>query len=191
MPFGSFYKEMNIETDIKRIEKLADQKQEENWKFRCYLKELCYLPSEEIDALFQQFSESVKKEVDCTKCANCCKEISPLLNSKDIEVLAANLHLTRSAFHEKYLVESEDDEGFNFKSLPCPFLAGNLCSVYSFRPWDCRSYPHLHKKDRISHMNTIVSNCSVCPIVYNVYELLKKKLFDFEEMDEFFDFDFE
>ena len=188
---GSFGKAMKVETDIKRIEMLAAQKEDDNWKFRCFLKRRCDLPSEEIDALFQRFSEDVTREIDCTECANCCRKVSPLLNSKDVETLAALLGLSRGVFCEKYLVESEEDDGFHFKILPCPFLKGNFCTVYSSRPHDCRSYPHLHKKDRVFSMNAILSNCSVCPIVYNVYELLKEELSDTGQMDGFVDFDYE
>ncbi|MBN1676299.1 MAG: hypothetical protein JXR37_34970 [Kiritimatiellae bacterium] len=43
---------------------------------------------------------------------------------------------------------------------------------------DCRSYPHLHKKPFVARLTQAYSNCSVCPIVYNVYEELKKRLWD-------------
>ena len=41
---------------------------------------------------------------------------------------------------------------------------------------DCRSYPHLHKKEIISRLMGVVFNCSVCPIVFNVYEQMKLEL---------------
>jgi len=179
---------MSLVSDINTIEKLTAEKEDANWRFRCFLKGWCDLPSEEIDALFHRFTEEVTREIDCTECANCCRKVSPLLKSKDIERLAAFLGLSRTAFCEKYLVESEEDRGFHFKTLPCPFLEGNLCTVYSSRPHDCRSYPHLQKKDRVFSMTAIFSNCSVCPIVYNVYELLKHHLWDPDQMEEFLHF---
>lgn len=38
-------------------------------------------------------------------------------------------------------------------------------------------------------MGTIVSNCSVCPIVYNVYELLKEELWGPRQGEEIPDLD--
>jgi Fe-S-cluster containining protein len=108
--------------------------------------------------------------------------VRPLLKPKDIKTLAAVLGLSDTAFCETYLVDSEEDDGFNFNTLPCPFLEGNLCTVYSSRPDDCRSFPHLENKDRIFSLSSILSNLSVCPIVYNVYELLKQELSDPEQM---------
>ena len=182
---------MKVVTNIKRIEKLASQKEDENWKFRSFLKGWCDLSSEEIDSLFKRFFEDVTREIDCTECANCCKKMSPLLKSEDIETLSALLDLSYSTFCSKYLVESEVKNEFNFNTLPCPFLKDNHCTVYSSRPHDCRSYPHLQEKDRVSNMITIVSNCSVCPILYNVYELLKEKLWGPDQEEGLFDFDYE
>ena len=167
---------MNFESDVNRVERLAEQKEDENWEFRCFLKGECDLSSEEIDELFRRFADEVTSKIDCTRCANCCKKVEPLLDSKDVERLAAFLDITSNDFCERYLVESDEESGFHFKSLPCPFLKDNLCTVYDARPHDCRSYPHLKKKDRVFSMNTIFSNCSICPIVYNVYELMKREL---------------
>jgi Fe-S-cluster containining protein len=182
---------MKNETDVKHIEKLAARKEEENWQFRSYLKGWSGLSSEEIDALFQQFFADVAAEIDCNKCANCCKKISPALKAKDIETLATHLGISNSTLCEEYLIESDYDDGLSFKTLPCPFLKDNLCTVYSFRPHDCRSYPHLHKTDRVFSLYTIISNCSVCPIVYNVYEILKENIWHPGQMDELRDFEYE
>jgi Fe-S-cluster containining protein len=182
---------MKFEFDIDRIKKLAIQREDENWMFRCFLKGRCDLSSEEIDTLFRQFAKEVTREIDCMECANCCREVKPLLQSKDMERLGSFLGLSRTSFCEKYLVESEEEKGFHFKILPCPFLEGNLCTVYDSRPHDCRSYPHLQKKDRVFCMTDIFSNCSVCPIVYNVYELLKKELYDPDQMEEFLRFGYD
>lgn len=41
---------------------------------------------------------------------------------------------------------------------------------------NCISYPHLHKKDFTSRLIGVIENCSVCPIVFNVYERLKERI---------------
>jgi Fe-S-cluster containining protein len=77
---------------------------------------------------------------------------------------------------EKYLEAHEEPGKFIFKKPPCPFLADNLCSNYEFRPKDCKSFPHLQKKDFVFRLWSVVENCSICPIVFNVYEYLKDRL---------------
>ena len=53
---------------------------------------------------------------------------------------------------------------------------GNRCRVYAHRPDTCRSYPHLDKEGFVFHLAQTVSNCAVCPIVFNVMERLKAEL---------------
>ena len=62
-----------------------------------------------------------------------------------------------------------------FPNVP-PLLSDNCCTVYDHRPDDCRSYPHLHKDEFVFRLIQAVENCSVCPIVFNVFERLKDEL---------------
>jgi Fe-S-cluster containining protein len=78
-------------------------------------------------------------------------------------------------FRSRFLADDPEREGSVFRKQPCPFLQDNLCTVYEHRPSDCRSYPHLHKREFVFRMNQAFSNCSVCPIVFNVYEELKRE----------------
>ena len=102
--------------------------------------------------------------------------VSPLLKPRDIERLATHLGLSVEQFLAEYLEEDEVGEGHVFKTAPCAFLHESACSVYPQRPEACRSYPHLHKREIVFRLNQVVSNCSVCPIVYNVYERLKQEI---------------
>ena len=166
---------MKLEVDRKRVETLARQKEDENWAFRTWLKGSCDLSSEDLDARFLHYYQLVSKEVDCTRCTNCCIKMHPLLSREDIEKMAEHLGISYSTFCRKFDIE-DDEEGFIFNKLPCPLLKDKRCMVYASRPEECRSYPHLDKKDRIFSMSSIVESCSVCPIVYNVYELMKRDL---------------
>ena len=74
----------------------------------------------------------------------------------------------------------ENGEGYRFKVQPCPFLKENSCTCYTFRPSDCRSYPHLHKNDFTSRLMDVIENSSLCPIVYNMYESLKEELWGYK-----------
>ena len=58
----------------------------------------------------------------------------------------------------------------------CPFLKNNKCACYSVRPESCRTYPQLHKNEFTSRLFGIIKNHSICPIVFNVYEMLKEKV---------------
>jgi hypothetical protein len=73
----------------------------------------------------------------------------------------------REQYIEKY------DGSDRIKTSPCLFLKDLKCSVYESRPADCKSYPHLHKKDITSRLLGVIDNYSECPIVFNVYEELK------------------
>jgi Fe-S-cluster containining protein len=131
-----------------------------------------------LDSIVHRLFELVSIEIDCTICGNCCKEVSPALDQEDIEILARGLGTSIDQFRQQFLVENDKDfsEGFIFNKKPCPFLKENLCSHYELRPEDCRSFPHLHKEEFVSRLINVIQNYAVCPIVFNVYERLKKEL---------------
>ncbi len=159
-----------MKINIPEIKRLSEKREDENWRFRSFLKGLA---SEKIDALVQELLREFSSKIDCRACSNCCKEMPPTLDERDIETLGDVLRLTKEEFKKKYLIK--DDKGYCFKTKPCPFLQDDGCSYYEHRPKDCRSYPHLHKKDFVFRLMGAIDNCSVCPIVFNVYESLKEK----------------
>ncbi|UCH94116.1 MAG: YkgJ family cysteine cluster protein [Candidatus Aminicenantes bacterium] len=166
-----------IETNIKKIKKYCQEKKEKNWEFRRFLK-TCNLGSKEIDAIVHQVYREVSSQIDCKACANCCKKASFLIEEKDIIRLARGLNLSLVEFKEKYILDCKErnGDGYTFNQLPCPFLEDNRCKVYRFRPGNCRSFPYLHKKDFVFKIINVIDNCSICPIVFNVYERLKKEI---------------
>ena len=74
------------------------------------------------------------------------------------------------------VIDEEENDKFKFNSLPCPFLEDNKCNNYANRPEDCESYPHLSKDKFIFRLMGVIEYYSICPIVFNVYEKLKKDL---------------
>ena len=167
---------MELETDLKYIEQLGEERSEENWKFRTFLKNL-EIGTEELDALVHHIATEVTSKIDCTKCANCCKQIRPILDEDDTSQFALGLQMSGSELEGRYLRLCDHSPAkYEFKELPCPFLKNNRCSNYECRPKDCRSYPHLHKKRFVSRLWGVVENYSICPIVFNVYERLKTEV---------------
>ncbi|SHF73848.1 hypothetical protein SAMN02745218_02984 [Desulfofundulus australicus DSM 11792] len=163
---------MVIEIAPEKLKLIAAQKEDENWEFRSFLK--TSIAGEEVDSLVHRLYKDISSQVDCKQCANCCRECSPVLHDKDITRLSQGTGIPVSEFIEKYLKKVENDYLFNQK--PCPFLKDNLCTQYSYRPGDCRSYPHLHKKGFVFRLIRVIDNYAVCPIVFHVYEELKKEL---------------
>jgi Fe-S-cluster containining protein len=155
-----------IETDPRRVAKLAQARVDAHLKLRTYLKS--HVSEAETDALFSRLYQEVSREIDCTQCANCCVHQSPRLQVEDIERLSRRLGHERREL-EKTLLR-EDANGFMFARQPCPLLEGKLCSCYEDRPEDCRSYPHLDKPGRVWSLMSIIGNAEVCPIVYEVLE---------------------
>jgi hypothetical protein len=78
---------MKLETDIQRIQKLAKQREEANWAFRCFLKGSA-LSTRSIDLAVHDLYRNVSREIDCTKCGNCCKTVRPVLKATDVRRLA-------------------------------------------------------------------------------------------------------
>jgi len=166
---------MDIEKDSERIRSLAEAKEDENRRFRAYLKG-ADLSVAALDRLVRQHLEDIARHIDCCACANCCKVVSPLLSSRDIRRLADRLGIEKAQLINDYLRPSREKGRHVLGHLPCRFLREGRCSVYEARPDDCRSFPHLQKREFISRLIGVVENCSICPIVYNVFERLKPEL---------------
>jgi Fe-S-cluster containining protein len=165
---------MELITDPKELAKLAEERVDANWKFRAFLKG-GDLGIDELDAIVHRHYEEVSAQIDCCECGNCCRESRPLLQQDDVTTLARGLNISREVLTKRMLITDEDGD-IVFNKSPCPLLTGNLCSEYEHRPNDCRSFPHLHKDEFVFRLIGVVHNCSVCPIVFNVYERLKDEI---------------
>jgi Fe-S-cluster containining protein len=179
---------MKLVTDIDEIKKLAREKEEEDYGFRSFLKSGLISPKK-IDLITQKIYKEVAEQIDCTKCANCCKEKAIVINEEDIRRFREKLGMSRRKFEEKYLVKNQDDK-YIFNKSPCPFLKDDLCTIYDFRPEYCQSFPHILKKSLVPQAIRVIKNTSVCPIVFNLYEELKQEIWamndDFDDIEDEF-----
>ena len=162
-----------MEVDLKKILPLAEEREEDNLKFRAFLK--MQVSSSKVDAIVQRLYAKYSTELDCTQCGNCCREAYPLIKAKDVSCLSKGLGISNAEFKAKYL-KKDDDGDLVFREKPCSFLENNRCTQYLNRPQDCRSYPHLQKREFTTRLFGVIANYVVCPIVYNVYEDLKMEL---------------
>ncbi len=162
--------------DIPLIQRYSRHNEAEDAQFRVFLKEQAPISNAEMDTLVGKLTEEVWGQIDCTKCANCCKTLSIVLDEEDIARLSARQNLTPKAFGKKYTRVDHDGTRL-FYSTPCPMLSGDgRCTVYEDRPKACRDFPFLHEKNFRSRSFAMMDNTAVCPIVFNVWKRLKMRL---------------
>jgi Fe-S-cluster containining protein len=161
-------------TDLVQIERLGRQKKAENTRLRTYLKR-----REFSDRRLRRLAEEIESQIDCTQCANCCREGEAGLTTRDIEKLAKFIGVSRAEFREQYTMRAEDGELIlkRTNKTGCVFLKDNLCTVYEARPKSCSQYPHLVRGDGSisSRMWLMPERAEYCPIVYNWMEEIKKQ----------------
>ncbi len=72
---------MDIETDIIKFKVLAEKKQDENWRFRTFIKG-SDLSRARLDRTVAHHYAAVAVTIDCCACANCCKVMSPAVDKE-------------------------------------------------------------------------------------------------------------
>jgi uncharacterized protein len=116
--------------------------------------------------------------IDCTTCANCCREIKPTFSEEEVDRVARRLGIERQEFIETYLQRPEAGRGnpWQTRATPCPFLKDNRCSIYEDRPGNCSGYPYLYDPNFVFRTFAMIERTFTCPIVYEVLEELKRSL---------------
>lgn len=166
---------MKTELDLNIIKRNAKIREDENFEFRTQLKGQ---DSKKIDKIVRELYEKVLENIDCTECANCCIKLETSFQTDEIDRLTKHLNIDKNRFISQSTKPDEfgDKDKVYLNSKPCQFLKSNKCSIYELRPEECNSYPYLHKNNFISRLLSVIENYEICPIVYNVYELLKLRL---------------
>jgi uncharacterized protein len=143
---------------------------------KAVLERVRKIKASDADELFSDAHEEVFKRIDCLQCANCCKTISPIFTTKDIERISKFKSMSFAQFVESYL-RIDEDQDYVLKGSPCVFLeSDNKCSIYEQRPKACREYPHT---DSVKIQKLLVltqKNISVCPAVFEIVENVGKSL---------------
>ncbi len=159
--------------DLKAHKNLATLKQKEHKKFLDALKRK---PPKNLDYAVLETHEEVFENIDCLRCANCCKTTGPLFTEKDIERIAKHFRMSPAVFEQKYLRTDEDQDKV-LRQLPCPFLGeDNFCSIYDVRPKACREFPHTDRKKIYQINNLTIKNTLICPAAFDFVEKLQQNL---------------
>ncbi|MGT2741862.1 YkgJ family cysteine cluster protein [Streptococcus plurextorum] len=159
--------------DLEKYHELALQKQGEHRKFLTSLKKKA---PKDLDKIVQQVHREVFLEIDCTECANCCRNLGPLFTEADITRIAKHFRMKLPVFEDMYLRMDEDGDKV-FQAMPCPFLGDdNLCSIYDVRPKACREFPHTDRKKIYQINNLTIKNTLFCPAAYLFVEKLRERL---------------
>ncbi|WP_127845714.1 YkgJ family cysteine cluster protein [Psychroflexus aestuariivivens] len=158
---------------IKQLPKLAKDKHKVHKNF---FKKLKKRPPKHLDQIMAVLHEDTFQEVDCLKCANCCKTTGPLFTNKDIERISKNFKMKPSKFIETYL-RIDEDKDYVLQEVPCPFLgADNYCSIYNIRPKACAEFPHTDRKKFQQISNLTLKNVEICPAAYKIVEKMTAQI---------------
>jgi Fe-S-cluster containining protein len=164
---------IRVVTDLAEIRRLGTQKEAENLHFRRYL---C-AHHHRISA-FQEVATETQRHIDCTTCANCCRNSIVPVSRPEIEAIAAFLGRTAEDVTARYTApDSADPRSRVLQSSDggCVFLKGNLCSIYPARPEPCRDFPHvsLGNPSLGGRFSSLCRWVPLCPIIYNAVERYK------------------
>jgi Fe-S-cluster containining protein len=160
------------ETDLSKIERLASIREDENLRFRVFLKNK---ESDKIDKIVHRLHNEITKQIDCTLCANCCCHSETGLCEDDIIRLAELEGITPEDYLDNYC-EKDVLSGTFLKSLPCRYLEEKKCRIYENRPKECQHFPHTHKERFTSRLYGMLRFYEFCPIVFNLMERLKEEV---------------
>lgn len=159
-----------LELNIEKISRISQQKENENYRFRSFLKGQ---DSDKVDEIVHRLYKEIVEHINCTDCGNCCKKLRPCLTDSEIDRLSGIDNLSQKDFITSFVERDEIDHSIYLKNIPCKYLADKKCTIYVDRPGDCKSYPHIQKEDFNSRTLGIIENFGICPIVFNVFERLK------------------
>lgn len=159
--------------DLAEFEKMA---QEHRPALEGFLNKLDEMVPEGFSKIIKEEDTEVWKDTDCTKCANCCKTMTPIFTRRDIKRIANHFQMTPEAFFDKWLITEEDSGNVVNAVLPCQFLVDDKCSIYEVRPSDCAEFPHHDKRPFDLYNDTFTQNLHRCPATFKLITRLKNRI---------------
>jgi hypothetical protein len=161
-----------LEINLDKISHIGKIKDKENIRFRSFLKGK---DDDKVDRIVHAINKEVVDQIDCTKCGNCCNTLRPSVSENEISTLANIEKVPPEEYTSKYTEKDDFENSKYLKDTPCRYLKDKKCSIYSSRPHDCKSFPHIDKNSFNSRTFSMIENYTICPIVFNVLERLKEK----------------
>jgi Fe-S-cluster containining protein len=159
---------MEIETNLSRIKQLAAVREDENMRFRSFLKGK---DDKKVDNIVRRLHAEITAQIDCDTCRNCCYCLRPEVDKEDIEILARLENISPENYVTDYC-EKEDGDLY-LKDIPCRYVDGKKCGIYENRPGQCREFPYTGKSGFIFRLWGMINSYEICPIVFNLMEELK------------------
>ncbi len=154
-----------------KLKEYAKAHQAENKAFCFYLKE--HAIKEQLDEQFFHYHKEYFEQYDCNQCLNCCKELAPIFEGRELETLAKAsgfdvediLNVCEQVSYDSYQVMDEEQ---------CPFLTEKGCCIPKKKPECCKDFPYTNQGNRMESLFGMLSLLPICPILYEIYEQLKK-----------------
>jgi len=98
---------------------------------------------------------------ECRRCGGKCCKLFKLIQLEDIDVK----DLVENLGPQVLNILAKDDHGNYYIETLCPFQKGWFCSIHSFKPYACLSYPFL---DEDLQFDAVVNHDGSSPPVPNI-----------------------
>src|SRR5262249_53334646 len=149
-------------TDLTQIQRATIAKENENAEFRTFVKLEVELSDRRLNTLVSETTSEVWQHIDCRSCANCCRTRQPVFSRTEAQRIAAYLGPILEDLLPRYSPSDAEPGKYTTQAPPCPFLDGNLSSIYEVRPALCADYPHFHRNFP-SRLWQVTDNAETCP----------------------------
>ena len=157
-----------------KVKEEAKKKEDENCKFRSYLKG--HANETELDRQFLRLHRELFADYDCSKCRNCCKMYQGSIPEEDVEKDAEYLGISPEQFIDFFLEKDEYGTGYFTKHKPCDFLQEDgTCKLGSCKPDSCKKYPYTDQPERLWSLLSVLETIEICPVAFEIFERLKKE----------------
>jgi uncharacterized protein len=114
--------------------------------------------------------------IDCTRCANCCKMMTPTYTKEEAEAVAGYLGIEKGEFVAAFLESTKEGDRLKPRAMPCPFLGeDSRCAIYEVRPASCRDFPHTNRSGFALWSTFNSNNALHCPAVFYVIEQMRAR----------------